>query len=113
MRTIVLTTIVLIMLMSATNVAANPTIFIGWSEQHGERGGVVSYLKGIAIPEEPPYRWTRRLSILEFEQRIRSIAPVSFVYAVNINSYADTNHVNRVTITSLSGSHTISAQQLR
>ncbi|MBS3950161.1 MAG: SpoIID/LytB domain-containing protein [Peptococcaceae bacterium] len=76
-------------------------------------GGVVSYLKGVAIPEEPPYTWTRRITVLEFERRIRNIAPVLFVLSVNINSYADTNHVNRLTISSLSGNHTISAQQLR
>lgn len=76
-------------------------------------GGIVPYLKAIAIPEEPPYAWTRRVTALEFERRMHNIARVSYVFGVNIDSYADTNHVNRVTISSLTGDLTISAQQLR
>ncbi|MBT9154830.1 MAG: Amidase enhancer [Firmicutes bacterium] len=77
-------------------------------------GGVAPYLRGVSIPEEPPLTWTRRVTVGEFERRLRARQiNVAHVTGVRIAEHADVGHVRSVRVTSLLGTVDISASDLR
>lgn len=77
-------------------------------------GGVAPYLRGVAIPEEPPLTWTHRVAVGEFERRLRGRqVNVAHVTDVRVAEHADVGHVRSVRVTSLLGAVEISGSDLR
>jgi len=77
-------------------------------------GGVAPYLRGVPIPEEPPLTWTHRVTVGEFERRLRAReVNITHVTEVSIAEHADAGHVRSVRVTSLLGTVDVLATSLR
>jgi stage II sporulation protein D len=76
-------------------------------------GGVAPYLKGVAVPEEPPLHWTRRIAFFELERLLKGRARLFFLQEITISEVIQAGQVSQVKAHSLADAVEIRASVLR